>query len=158
MVSSHICRSPMPWALMHPHPITEAGFCSFRWYSLHNTISSCISWCSGRLCWVTMIFQSTPEPMWLCPSWWHDGFSNNAIKNRNRWSCAFSSGFRPWPLRTEISPDLLNLFMIIWTVDGERPILFAILSWETLSLNWLTILSQSLAQCGEPWPFLACKD
>ena len=73
------------------------------------------------------------------------------------WSCAFSSGFRPWPFRTEISPDSLNLFTILWTVDGEKPKCFAILHWETLSLNWLTILSQRLTQSGEPLPILAFK-
>ena len=30
MVPSHIGRSPMPWALMHHHTITEAGFCTFQ--------------------------------------------------------------------------------------------------------------------------------
>ena len=49
-------------------------------------------------------------------------------------------------------PDSLNLFTILWTVDGERPKFFAILHWESLSLNWLKILSQSLAQSGEPRP------
>ena len=77
---------------------------------------------------------------------------------RARWSHAFSSSYRPWPLLTEISPDSLNLFMVLCTVDGEIPKLFAILRWETLSLNWLTVLSQSLAQSGEPRPILACKD
>ena len=46
---------------------------------------------------------------------------------RARWSHIFNSGFRPWPLRTEISPDSLNLFTILWTVDGETPKFFAIL-------------------------------
>ena len=40
---------------------------------------------------------------------------------RARWSPAFSSGFRPWPLLTKISLDSRNLFTILWTVDGERP-------------------------------------
>ena len=35
---------------------------------------------------------------------------------------------------------------------------FAILHWETLCLNWLTILSHSLTQSDEPKPILACKD
>ena len=31
-------------------------------FLLHDANSSCISWCSGGLSWVTMIFQSTAEP------------------------------------------------------------------------------------------------
>ena len=54
------------------------------------------------------------------------------------WSRAFSSSFRPWPLGTEISPVSLNLFTILWTVDGKGPKFFAILHWVTLSLNWQT--------------------
>lgn len=34
MVPSHLCKSPMSWALMHPHTITEAGICTFLWQSL----------------------------------------------------------------------------------------------------------------------------
>ena len=67
-------------------------------------------------------------------------------------------GFLPLAFTHKISPHSLNLFTILWTVDGERPTLFAILRWETLSLNWLTILSRSLAQSGEPRLILACKD
>ena len=77
---------------------------------------------------------------------------------RARWSHAFSSGFRFWLLRTKIFPDSLNIFMILWTVDGERPKFFTSLHWETLSLNWLAIISQSLPQSGEPRLILACKD
>ena len=52
-------------------------------------------------------------------------------------SGAFSSNFCPWPLCTEISPVSLNLFGILWTVDGERPTFFAILHWETcLWTDW----------------------
>ena len=57
-----------------------------------------------------------------------------------------------------MSPDSLNLFTILWTVDGERPKFFATLRWETMSLNWLTILSRSLEQTGEPRLILSCKD
>ena len=56
---------------------------------------------------------------------------------RARWSHAFSSGFCPQPLRTEISRL------------PERPKFFAILHWEIFSLNWLTIVSQSL--CTNWW-------
>ena len=47
----------------------------------------------------------------------------------------------------EISTDSLNLFMTLWTVDSERPHFF-----------WLTILSQSFAQSGEPRSIIAYKD
>ena len=99
-----------------------------------------------------------PSPMSIMVAW---RLSQTIITWGSQWSCAFTSSCCPWPLRTEITPDSLNLFTILWTVDGERLHLrrkfYAILRWETLSLNWLTILSQSLAQSGEPRPILACQ-
>ena len=62
--------------------------------SLHNTISSCITLCSGGLCWVTMIFQMSIMVAW------------RFLKQyclRARCSRAFSSGINPWPLCTKIS-------------------------------------------------------
>ncbi len=49
---------------------------------------------------------------------------------RARRSRASSMVFRPWPLRTEIVPDSLNLWMILCTVDDNFK-LFAIFLWET---------------------------
>ena len=40
--------------------------------------------------------------------------------------------FLPLAFTHQDSPDSLNLFTILWTVDGERPKFFAILRWETL--------------------------
>lgn len=31
MVPSQMCKLPMPWALTHPHTITDAGFWTLRW-------------------------------------------------------------------------------------------------------------------------------
>ncbi len=39
---------------------------------------------------------------------------------RARRSRASSMVFRPWPLRTEIVPDSLNLWMILCTVDDDN--------------------------------------
>ncbi len=50
---------------------------------------------------------------------------------RARRSQASSMVFRPWPLRTEIVPDSLNLWMILCTVDDDNFKLFAIFLWET---------------------------
>ncbi len=50
---------------------------------------------------------------------------------RARRSRASSMVFRPWPLRTEIVPDSLNLWMILCTVDDDNFKLFAIFLWET---------------------------
>ncbi len=50
---------------------------------------------------------------------------------RARRSWASSMVFRPWPLRTEIVPDSLNLWMIVCTVDDDNFKLFAIFLWET---------------------------
>ncbi len=51
---------------------------------------------------------------------------------RARRSRASSMVFQPWPLRTEIVPDSLNLWMILCTVDDDNFKLFAIFLWETL--------------------------
>ncbi len=51
---------------------------------------------------------------------------------RARRSRASSMVFRPWPLRTEIVPDSLNLWMILCTVDDDNFKLLAIFLWETL--------------------------
>ncbi len=52
---------------------------------------------------------------------------------RARRSRASSMVFRPWPLRTEIVPDSLNLWMILCTVDDDNFKLFAIFSEKLLS-------------------------
>ncbi len=43
---------------------------------------------------------------------------------RARRSRASSMVFRPWPLRTEIVPDSLNLWMILCTVDDDNSLQF----------------------------------
>ncbi len=50
---------------------------------------------------------------------------------RARRSRASSMVFRPWPLRTEIVLDSLNLWMILCTVYDDNFKLFAIFLWET---------------------------
>ena len=118
--------------------------------SLHNTISSCISWCSRRLCWVTMIFQwLLLSPCGYVHHGRHDGFSNNTAWGLD--GLVHSAVVTAFGLYApEISPDSLNLFTILWTVNGERLKLFAILHWETLSLNRQTIISQNFAQMMHP--------
>ena len=54
-----------------------------------------------------------------------------------------------------LTPWIFSQYYELWM--GKVLNYFAILRWETLSLNWLTTLSQSLAQSGEPRPILACK-
>ena len=76
---------------------------------------------------------------------------------RDRRSLQFNVGFRPCPLRTEISPDSLYLLMILWTVDGEIPRFFAIVRWETLFLNCWTISARSFSLNGDPLPIMACE-
>ena len=67
---------------------------------------------------------------------------------RDQRSQAFSVGFRPCRLRAEISPDSLNLLMILWTIYDEIPKFLAIVHWETLFLNCSTICSRS---CSKWW-------
>ena len=80
--------------------------------TLHNTISSCISWCSGGLCWVTWFSE-----VLLSPSGYvHHGISNNiawGLDGHVHSEVVSALGLYaprfPW----------LNLFTILWTVDGE---------------------------------------
>ncbi len=63
---------------------------------------------------------------------------------RARRSRASSMVFRPWPLRTEIVPDSLNLWMILCTVDDDNFKLFAIFLWETPFWYCSTIFRRSI--------------
>ena len=63
-------------------------------------------------------------------------------------------------LRAEISPDSLNLLMVLQTVDDEIPKFpkfLAIIHWETLFLKCNTICSRSCSQSGELRPILGCE-
>ncbi len=76
---------------------------------------------------------------------------------RARGSRASSMVFRPWPLRTEIVPDSLNLWMILCTVDDDNFKLFAIFLWETPFWYCSTIFRRSIGGIGDPVPnFLEC--
>ena len=195
MVPSHICRSPMPWVLLHPHTITRLVFALFVGNSLDGLSSlACRIQCPFflktswnvdlfplsfdpsqmisvpynsaaflhkmnkclPLCMIfQMIFQSTPKSMWLCPSWWHDGFSNSTAWGLD--GHAHSAAVAPLGLSHRDFPWLPESFHNIMNLDGERPkLLTSILRWETLSLNWLTILSWSLAQSYCPNYFWVC--
>ncbi len=63
---------------------------------------------------------------------------------RARRSRASSMVFQPWPLRTEIVPDSLNLWMILCTVDDDNFKLFAISLWETPFWYCSTIFRRSI--------------
>ena len=75
---------------------------------------------------------------------------------RDQRSWAFSVGFRPCRLRTEISPDSLNLLMILWTIYDEIPKFLSILRWNVLKL-FDKVFSRSCSQSGVPRPILACE-
>ena len=63
---------------------------------------------------------------------------------RDQRSWAFSVGFRPCCLCAEISPDSLNLLMILCTIYDEIPKFLAIVHWETLFLNCSTKFSHTV--------------
>ncbi len=67
---------------------------------------------------------------------------------RARRSRASSMVFRPWPLRTEIVPDSLNLWMILCTVDDDNSNLCNF-SWETPFWYCSTIFRHSIG--GNWW-------
>ncbi len=76
---------------------------------------------------------------------------------RARRSRASSMVFRPWPLRTEIVPDSLNLWMILCTVDDDNFKLFAIFLWETPFWYCSTIFRRSIGGIGDPLPILTSE-
>ena len=61
---------------------------------------------------------------------------------RDQRSQALNVGVGPCRIHAEISPDSLNLLMILWTVDDEIPQFLAIVC---------------CSQSGEPCPILACE-
>ncbi len=70
---------------------------------------------------------------------------------------ASSVVFRPWPLRTEIVPDSLNLWMILCTVDDDNFKLFAIFLWENPFWYCSTIFRRSIGGIGDPLPILTSE-
>ncbi len=76
---------------------------------------------------------------------------------RARRSRASSMVFRPWPLRIEIVPDSLNLWMILCTVDDDNFKLFAIFLWETPFWYCSTIFRRSIGGIGDPFPILTSE-
>ena len=76
---------------------------------------------------------------------------------RARRSRAFSMVLRPWPLRTEIFPDSLNLLMILFTVDDDNCKLFAIFRWVTPLWYCSTIFLRNIVGVGDPLPILASE-
>ncbi len=76
---------------------------------------------------------------------------------RARRSRASSMVFRPWPLRTEIVPDSLNLWMILCTVNDDNFKLFAIFLWETPFWYCSTIFRCSIGGIGDPLPILTSE-
>ena len=137
-----------------------SGCCWYMAFALHSRVLTCTYRCSHKLYLLPMVFWSVPEPMLWYPlhidvGFWCRGWF--LIHQRDQRSQAFSVGFRPCRLRAEISPDSLNFLMILWTVDDEIPKFLAIVRWETLFLNCLTICSRSCSQSGEPRPILTCE-
>ncbi len=77
---------------------------------------------------------------------------------RARRSRASSMVFRPWPLRTEIVPDSLNLWMILCTVDDDNFKLFAIFLWETPFWYCSTIFAAALGELVILFPSWLLRD
>ncbi len=103
---------------------------------------------------MTVVFWSTPEPMWLYLTPQHDGFLCNAI----------------WGVKGQAhSPELSCLdrhvlwflwtpwifFTLLYMVVGEWPKFFAILHCVMWFLICLTLLSWNSAQSDEPWSSFA---
>ena len=71
-----------------------------------------------------MVFQSGPESALYILDRMMLVF--NAVPSERSKVTAFSVGFWPCHLCSEISPDSLNLLIILWTVDDEIPKFVAI--------------------------------
>ncbi len=67
-----------------------------------------------------------------------------------RRSRASSMVFRPWPLRTEIVPDSLNLWMILCTVMMITSNSLQFFLWETPFWYCSTIFRHSIGGIGDP--------
>ena len=133
----------------HILPFKKDGCCWYMAFALHCRVLTCIGRCSDELCSLTVLFRCVPEAISLTEWCW----LLMQCRMRDQRSQAFNVGFWPCRLHAEISPDSLNLLMILWTVDDEIPQFLAIVCWETLFLNCKTICSRS----GEPCPILACE-
>ncbi len=81
----------------------------------------------------------------------------DAVPSKGPKITASSMVFRPWPLRTEIVPDSLNLWMILCTVDDDNFKLFAIFLWETPFWYCSTIFRRSIGGIGDPLPILTSE-
>ena len=76
------------------------------------------------------------------------------------WSCAFSSGFRPWPLRTKISPDSSQYYEL-WMVKDLNSLHFCIEKhclWtdcaklhERIVMKWWTMTHPCLQRLSLWW-------
>lgn len=91
-------------------------------FSSYNRVSGCSFGCSDRLCKV-MVFQSTPEPMWLYSSQYCDSFSCSAT-----WGHTHSTVVSSLGLYGLSFPQ--SLLTILSTVDGKRTQFCIVLSWE----------------------------
>ncbi len=112
-------------------------------------------WHDG-LCSPKMFSGSIPEPMLWFPLLVAFLYVMQC-RLRARRSRASSMVFRPWPLRTEIVPDSLNLWMILCTVDDDNFKLFAIFLWETPFWYCSTIFRRSIGGIGDPLPILTSE-
>ncbi len=111
----------------------------------------------GGLCSPTMFSGSIPEPM----LWFSITVAFLYVMQcrlRARRSRASSMVFRPWPLRTEIVPDSLNLWMILCTVDDDNFKLFAIFLWETPFWYCSTIFRRSIGELVILFPSWLLRD
>ena len=91
--------------------------------------------------WTDAVWESV---LWTRQTTEHFPNLHQSILGPDQRSWAFSVGFRPCCLCAEISPDSLNLLMILWTIYDEIPKFLAIVHWETLFLNCSTKFSHTV--------------
>ena len=120
-----------------------SGWCWYMTFTLHSRVLTCTYRCCLRT-----VF--TDNGFVKC-SWAHVVISFTHLcrvlmqgRPRYQRSWAFSVGFRPCHLCTEISPDSVNLWMILWAILRNV-------------LELLEVFSHSCWQSGVPRPILACE-
>ena len=121
-----------------------SGCCWWMAFALHSRVLGCTYGCSDELYLLTVVFGSVLEPRWWYPLHIDVGFWCSAawgIEGHGHSRLVFGlAAYMQW-----ISPDSLNLLMILWTVDDEIPKFLAMVRWGTLFLTCLTIFSPQLS-------------
>lgn len=114
--------------------------------SMHNTVSGCVSGYSSRQCLLGDSIPKYSQALMAIFIMVSHATLPDSSKVMHIKQCFPFLAFTQWDFL-----DSLKLFIIL---HGERLRNFAILCWEVFLLNWMTILSWTLAQRCESKPMM----